>query len=151
MGFLSSYILYTSCPVFVGKGRGHKISDYFEVSTNDRLLHSSHSHSQTLVWRPHPHVPTVLVWSFIKFLLNNSSVFFLFCLCLYTLVNLPCGQFAGSSGSGTSPARGIPMLVRSSPQHSLSNPLVSTSIHLHSSPPLCLSFLSCFTVGLPAV
>uniref|UniRef100_A0A671XSG9 non-specific serine/threonine protein kinase n=1 Tax=Sparus aurata TaxID=8175 RepID=A0A671XSG9_SPAAU len=27
------------------------------------------------------------------------------------------------SGSGTSPARGIPMLVRSSPQHSLSNPL----------------------------
>ncbi|XP_030019381.1 serine/threonine-protein kinase tousled-like 2 isoform X1 [Sphaeramia orbicularis] len=31
-------------------------------------------------------------------------------------------EFAGSSGSGTSPARGIPMLVRSSPQHSLSNP-----------------------------
>uniref|UniRef100_A0A665U3V1 non-specific serine/threonine protein kinase n=1 Tax=Echeneis naucrates TaxID=173247 RepID=A0A665U3V1_ECHNA len=39
------------------------------------------------------------------------------------------------SGSGTSPARGIPMLVRSSPQHSLSNPLVSTSFHLHISPP----------------
>uniref|UniRef100_A0A671XYJ6 non-specific serine/threonine protein kinase n=1 Tax=Sparus aurata TaxID=8175 RepID=A0A671XYJ6_SPAAU len=78
----------------------------------------------------------------------SHSVFFLFCLCLYTLVNLPCGQFAGSSGSGTSPARGIPMLVRSSPQHSLSNPLVSTSIHLHSSPPLCLSFLSCFTSEL---
>lgn len=32
-------------------------------------------------------------------------------------------EFAGSSGSGTSPARGIPILVRSSPQHSLSNPL----------------------------
>ncbi|KAL6094983.1 tlk2 [Pungitius sinensis] len=32
-------------------------------------------------------------------------------------------EFAGSSGSGTSPARGVPMLVRSSPQHSLSNPL----------------------------
>ncbi|XP_054454481.1 serine/threonine-protein kinase tousled-like 2 isoform X2 [Anoplopoma fimbria] len=32
-------------------------------------------------------------------------------------------EFAGSSGSGTSPARGIPMLVRSSP-------LVSTSNHL---------------------
>uniref|UniRef100_A0A674NC02 non-specific serine/threonine protein kinase n=1 Tax=Takifugu rubripes TaxID=31033 RepID=A0A674NC02_TAKRU len=48
---------------FVGKGRGHKINDYYE--------------------------------------------------------------FAGSSGSGTSPARGIPMLVHSSPQHSLSNPLVS--------------------------
>lgn len=36
----------------------------------------------------------------------------------------PRGQFAGSSGSGTSPARGIPMLVHASPQHSLSNPLV---------------------------
>ncbi|TNN67723.1 Serine/threonine-protein kinase tousled-like 2 [Liparis tanakae] len=32
-------------------------------------------------------------------------------------------EFAGSSGSGTSPARGVPVLVRSSPQHSLSNPL----------------------------
>ncbi|KAK7919559.1 hypothetical protein WMY93_010843 [Mugilogobius chulae] len=30
-------------------------------------------------------------------------------------------EFAGSSGSGTSPARGIPPLVRSSSQHSLSN------------------------------
>uniref|UniRef100_A0A8C4E4Z9 non-specific serine/threonine protein kinase n=1 Tax=Dicentrarchus labrax TaxID=13489 RepID=A0A8C4E4Z9_DICLA len=50
-------------------------------------------------------------------------------------------------GSGTSPARGIPMLVRSSPQHSLSNPLVSTSIHLHSSLLLWLSFFNCFTVG----
>ncbi|KAG7506404.1 serine serine/threonine-protein kinase tousled-like 2 isoform X1 [Solea senegalensis] len=30
-------------------------------------------------------------------------------------------EFAGSCGSGTSPARGIPMLVRSSPQHSLYN------------------------------
>ncbi|XP_028332803.1 serine/threonine-protein kinase tousled-like 2 isoform X1 [Gouania willdenowi] len=30
-------------------------------------------------------------------------------------------EFAGSSGSGTSPARGIPLLVRSSPQHSLSS------------------------------
>uniref|UniRef100_A0AAX7UAS3 non-specific serine/threonine protein kinase n=1 Tax=Astatotilapia calliptera TaxID=8154 RepID=A0AAX7UAS3_ASTCA len=36
-------------------------------------------------------------------------------------------EFAGSSGSGTSPARSIPMLVRSSPQHSLSNPMVSTA------------------------
>uniref|UniRef100_A0A8C5GLJ9 non-specific serine/threonine protein kinase n=1 Tax=Gouania willdenowi TaxID=441366 RepID=A0A8C5GLJ9_GOUWI len=32
--------------------------------------------------------------------------------------------FAGSSGSGTSPARGIPLLVRSSPQHSLSSLLL---------------------------
>ncbi|XP_030611265.1 serine/threonine-protein kinase tousled-like 2 [Archocentrus centrarchus] len=38
-------------------------------------------------------------------------------------------DFAGSSGSGTSPARSIPMLVRSSPQHSLSNPMLQ-----HSSP-----------------
>ncbi|TWW81232.1 serine/threonine-protein kinase tousled-like 2 isoform X1 [Takifugu flavidus] len=36
-------------------------------------------------------------------------------------------EFAGSSGSGTSPARGIPMLVHSSPQHSLSNPLFQLS------------------------
>lgn len=46
----------------------------------------------------------------------------------FSSFQLPCGQFAGSSGSGTSPARGIPMLVHSSPQHSLSNPLVSTSL-----------------------
>uniref|UniRef100_A0A668TBV8 non-specific serine/threonine protein kinase n=1 Tax=Oreochromis aureus TaxID=47969 RepID=A0A668TBV8_OREAU len=38
-------------------------------------------------------------------------------------------EFAGSSGSGTSPARSIPMLVRSSPQHSLSNPMLQ-----HNSP-----------------
>ncbi|KAL3967775.1 glycerol-3-phosphate dehydrogenase [Sarotherodon galilaeus] len=38
-------------------------------------------------------------------------------------------DFAGSSGSGTSPARSIPMLVRSSPQHSLSNPMLQ-----HNSP-----------------
>uniref|UniRef100_A0A3P8P9K6 non-specific serine/threonine protein kinase n=1 Tax=Astatotilapia calliptera TaxID=8154 RepID=A0A3P8P9K6_ASTCA len=46
-------------------------------------------------------------------------------------------EFAGSSGSGTSPARSIPMLVRSSPQHSLSNPMVSTafvSVLQHNSP-----------------
>ncbi|XP_071375622.1 serine/threonine-protein kinase tousled-like 2 isoform X1 [Centroberyx affinis] len=33
-------------------------------------------------------------------------------------------EFAGGSGPGTSPARGIPALVRCSPQHSLSNPPV---------------------------
>ncbi|XP_030629110.1 serine/threonine-protein kinase tousled-like 2 [Chanos chanos] len=33
-------------------------------------------------------------------------------------------EFAGGSGPGTSPARGIPPLVRASPQHSLSNPPV---------------------------
>uniref|UniRef100_H3D1Y6 non-specific serine/threonine protein kinase n=1 Tax=Tetraodon nigroviridis TaxID=99883 RepID=H3D1Y6_TETNG len=36
-------------------------------------------------------------------------------------------EFAGSSGSGTSPAQGVPMLVHSSPQHSLSNPLFPLS------------------------
>ncbi|XP_029953647.1 serine/threonine-protein kinase tousled-like 2 [Salarias fasciatus] len=49
-------------------------------------------------------------------------------------------EFAGSSGSGTSPARGIPLLVRSSPQHSLSNllfqhgsPSSTSSAHTDSS------------------
>uniref|UniRef100_A0A8C6KPS4 non-specific serine/threonine protein kinase n=1 Tax=Nothobranchius furzeri TaxID=105023 RepID=A0A8C6KPS4_NOTFU len=36
-------------------------------------------------------------------------------------------EFAGGSGPGTSPARGIPPVVRSSPQHSLSNPPVTVS------------------------
>lgn len=58
--------------------------------------------------------------------LNVKSASFLlsgFCTLLHACP-WPRGQFAGSSGSGTSPARGIPMLVHSSPQHSLSNPLV---------------------------
>uniref|UniRef100_A0A3B3WGG1 non-specific serine/threonine protein kinase n=1 Tax=Poecilia mexicana TaxID=48701 RepID=A0A3B3WGG1_9TELE len=37
-------------------------------------------------------------------------------------------EFAGGSGPGTSPARGIPPVVRSSPQHSLSNPPVTVSV-----------------------
>uniref|UniRef100_A0AAX7UYC0 non-specific serine/threonine protein kinase n=1 Tax=Astatotilapia calliptera TaxID=8154 RepID=A0AAX7UYC0_ASTCA len=37
-------------------------------------------------------------------------------------------EFAGGSGPGTSPARGIPPVVRSSPQHSLSNPPVMVSM-----------------------
>uniref|UniRef100_A0A671WH00 non-specific serine/threonine protein kinase n=1 Tax=Sparus aurata TaxID=8175 RepID=A0A671WH00_SPAAU len=37
-------------------------------------------------------------------------------------------EFAGGSGPGTSPARGIPPVVRSSPQHSLSNPPVTVSL-----------------------
>ncbi|KAI4895045.1 hypothetical protein NFI96_016159 [Prochilodus magdalenae] len=41
-------------------------------------------------------------------------------------------EFAGGSGPGTSPARGIPPLVRSSPQHSLSNP---AALVQQSSPP----------------
>uniref|UniRef100_A0A8C9ZHW1 non-specific serine/threonine protein kinase n=1 Tax=Sander lucioperca TaxID=283035 RepID=A0A8C9ZHW1_SANLU len=39
-----------------------------------------------------------------------------------------CQSFAGGSGPGTSPARGIPPVVRSSPQHSLSNPPVTVSM-----------------------
>uniref|UniRef100_A0A8C6WYC2 non-specific serine/threonine protein kinase n=1 Tax=Neogobius melanostomus TaxID=47308 RepID=A0A8C6WYC2_9GOBI len=34
-------------------------------------------------------------------------------------------EFAGGTGPGTSPARGIPPVIRSSPQHSLSNPPVT--------------------------
>uniref|UniRef100_A0A8C6UZW6 non-specific serine/threonine protein kinase n=1 Tax=Neogobius melanostomus TaxID=47308 RepID=A0A8C6UZW6_9GOBI len=37
----------------------------------------------------------------------------------------PCQSFAGGTGPGTSPARGIPPVIRSSPQHSLSNPPVT--------------------------
>ncbi|KAM4525087.1 serine/threonine-protein kinase tousled-like 2 isoform 2-T3 [Odontesthes bonariensis] len=54
-------------------------------------------------------------------------------------------EFAGSSGSGTSPARGIPLLVRSSSQHSLSyspfqhgSPSSTGSAHTDSSS--CSSF-----------
>uniref|UniRef100_G3P2X3 non-specific serine/threonine protein kinase n=1 Tax=Gasterosteus aculeatus aculeatus TaxID=481459 RepID=G3P2X3_GASAC len=46
-------------------------------------------------------------------------------------------EFAGGSGPGTSPARGIPPVVRSSPQHSLSNPPVTVR-------PFALSSVSCF-------
>lgn len=80
-------------PFLAGKGRGHKINDYYEVSPNNNN-------------RKHPVVSLHLVH------VESSSSY-------------SCVQFAGSSGSGTSPARGIPMLVHSSPQHSLSNPLVS--------------------------
>uniref|UniRef100_A0A8C2XQA3 non-specific serine/threonine protein kinase n=1 Tax=Cyclopterus lumpus TaxID=8103 RepID=A0A8C2XQA3_CYCLU len=44
------------------------------------------------------------------------------------LLSLLVCQFAGGSGPGTSPARGIPPVVRSSPQHSLSNPPVTVSM-----------------------
>ncbi|KAK2829544.1 hypothetical protein Q7C36_017534 [Tachysurus vachellii] len=60
-------------------------------------------------------------------------------------------EFAGGSGTGTSPARGIPPVVRSSPQHSLSNPpaavqqgspssINSNTDHSHSSCPLKPAF-----------
>lgn len=47
----------------------------------------------------------------------------------YSYPFFPVGQFAGGSGPGTSPGRSVPPVARSSPQHSLSNPL-PVSIHL---------------------
>uniref|UniRef100_A0A673M4H6 non-specific serine/threonine protein kinase n=1 Tax=Sinocyclocheilus rhinocerous TaxID=307959 RepID=A0A673M4H6_9TELE len=44
-------------------------------------------------------------------------------------------KFAG--GSGTSPARGIPPVARSSPQHSLSNPPAAVSLFLTAKPLVC--------------
>ncbi|XP_016831352.1 serine/threonine-protein kinase tousled-like 2 isoform X7 [Cricetulus griseus] len=41
----------------------------------------------------------------------------------YSYPFFPVGQFAGGSGPGTSPGRSVPPVARSSPQHSLSNPL----------------------------
>uniref|UniRef100_A0A673LXG2 non-specific serine/threonine protein kinase n=1 Tax=Sinocyclocheilus rhinocerous TaxID=307959 RepID=A0A673LXG2_9TELE len=46
-------------------------------------------------------------------------------------------EFAG--GSGTSPARGIPPVARSSPQHSLSNPPAAVSLFLTAKPLVCSS------------
>uniref|UniRef100_A0A672GK55 non-specific serine/threonine protein kinase n=1 Tax=Salarias fasciatus TaxID=181472 RepID=A0A672GK55_SALFA len=52
--------------------------------------------------------------------------------------------FEVSSGPGTSPARGIPPVVRSSPQHSLSNPPVTVSTFA----PWSLLTFSCFLFPL---
>uniref|UniRef100_A0A667ZFD2 non-specific serine/threonine protein kinase n=1 Tax=Myripristis murdjan TaxID=586833 RepID=A0A667ZFD2_9TELE len=57
----------------------------------------------------------------------NYYLFFLKCLFGLSIELRVC-QFAGGSGPGTSPARGIPPVVRSSPQHSLSNPPVTVSM-----------------------
>uniref|UniRef100_A0A673M4L8 non-specific serine/threonine protein kinase n=1 Tax=Sinocyclocheilus rhinocerous TaxID=307959 RepID=A0A673M4L8_9TELE len=48
-------------------------------------------------------------------------------------------EFAG--GSGTSPARGIPPVARSSPQHSLSNPPAAVSLFLTAKPLYVLMFI----------
>uniref|UniRef100_A0A672ZZP3 non-specific serine/threonine protein kinase n=1 Tax=Sphaeramia orbicularis TaxID=375764 RepID=A0A672ZZP3_9TELE len=67
----------------------------------------------------------------ISLLLSNPSVLALSVLplnCFTLLLFLHVCQFAGGSGPGTSPARGIPPVVRSSPQHSLSNPPVTVSM-----------------------
>uniref|UniRef100_A0A8C6KKC9 non-specific serine/threonine protein kinase n=1 Tax=Nothobranchius furzeri TaxID=105023 RepID=A0A8C6KKC9_NOTFU len=58
-------------------------------------------------------IPSLTPFCFLNFYVLSSS----FHVC----------QFAGGSGPGTSPARGIPPVVRSSPQHSLSNPPVTVS------------------------
>uniref|UniRef100_A0A8C5BVF9 Tousled-like kinase 2 n=1 Tax=Gadus morhua TaxID=8049 RepID=A0A8C5BVF9_GADMO len=49
-------------------------------------------------------------------------------------------EFAGGSGPGTSPARGVPPVARSSPQHSHSNPPVTVSLLAFTS--LLLAFLT---------
>uniref|UniRef100_A0A672JHN8 non-specific serine/threonine protein kinase n=1 Tax=Salarias fasciatus TaxID=181472 RepID=A0A672JHN8_SALFA len=74
------------------------------------------------------------------FLQTKNALVLLSPSCLPHPRQPPRGQFAGSSGSGTSPARGIPLLVRSSPQHSLSNllfqhgsPSSTSSAHTDSS------------------
>uniref|UniRef100_A0AAQ4S3Z8 non-specific serine/threonine protein kinase n=1 Tax=Gasterosteus aculeatus aculeatus TaxID=481459 RepID=A0AAQ4S3Z8_GASAC len=67
-------------------------------------------------------------------LLHDNFVFFPF---IKLGSSLFTRQFAGGSGPGTSPARGIPPVVRSSPQHSLSNPPVTVR-------PFALSSVSCF-------
>lgn len=99
----------------VGKGRGHKINDYYEVSSSDTNIIGIYKEFTFCT------LSSSLLPGF-----NLKSASFLlsgFCMLLHACP-WPRGQFAGSSGSGTSPARGIPMLVHSSPQHSLSNPLV---------------------------
>uniref|UniRef100_A0A4W4EZ45 non-specific serine/threonine protein kinase n=1 Tax=Electrophorus electricus TaxID=8005 RepID=A0A4W4EZ45_ELEEL len=57
-----------------------------------------------------------------------------------------CMCFAGGSGAGTSPARGIPPVVRSSPQHSLSNPPAAVSCRFSSS-----SILNSFSHSQPLI
>lgn len=54
----------------------------------------------------------------------------------YSYPFFPVGQFAGGSGPGTSPGRSVPPVARSSPQHSLSNPL-PVSIHLEKCDTCC--------------
>lgn len=99
----------------LGKGRGHKINDYYEVSSSDTNIIGIYKEF-TFCTLSSCSLPGFNVKS-ASFLLSG------FCTPLHACP-WPRGQFAGSSGSGTSPARGIPMLVHSSPQHSLSNPLV---------------------------
>lgn len=99
----------------VGKGRGHKINDYYEVSSSLTNIIGIYKEF-TFCTLSSSSLPGFNVKS-ASFLLSG------FCTLLHACP-WPRGQFAGSSGSGTSPARGIPMLVHSSPQHSLSNPLV---------------------------
>uniref|UniRef100_A0AAR2LS06 non-specific serine/threonine protein kinase n=1 Tax=Pygocentrus nattereri TaxID=42514 RepID=A0AAR2LS06_PYGNA len=50
------------------------------------------------------------------------------------------------SGPGTNPAWGIPPLVRSSPQHSLSNPAAPVSTHRPSAADKCSDYLFCLLI-----
>lgn len=66
-----------------------------------------------------------------SYLVSNPLFFFVFFSFLFLSFSSSSSrvcQFAGGSGPGTSPARGIPPVVRSSPQHSLSNPPVTVSL-----------------------
>lgn len=101
--------------------RGHKISDYFEVSGRKWFLCCIESVSS----RTHVLYNASALGNF-SHLLSNPLI----CPLNYfpLLLSLRYCQFAGGSGPGTSPARGIPPVVRSSPQHSLSNPPVMVSM-----------------------
>uniref|UniRef100_A0A8C6KTJ8 non-specific serine/threonine protein kinase n=1 Tax=Nothobranchius furzeri TaxID=105023 RepID=A0A8C6KTJ8_NOTFU len=93
--------------------RGLKISDYFEVSVIKSFLFAPFGVALLHFFILQHFIPSLTPFCFLNFYVLSSS----FHVC----------QFAGGSGPGTSPARGIPPVVRSSPQHSLSNPPVTVS------------------------
>lgn len=83
----STYFLHLSCFYRKRERTQNKWLFWGEYKRIIQLIHSVSNHSQTWVWCLRPHVQTVPVWSFIKFFLNNNSVFFLssFLSSLYTL------------------------------------------------------------------
>lgn len=122
----TSASLWTPCLSLLGKAgaRGHKISDYFEVSGRRYFLCCSECVSN----RPHVLYNASELSNFSYLLSNPLFSILIFPLNCFPLLSLRVCQFAGGSGPGTSPARGIPPVVRSSPQHSLSNPPVTVSM-----------------------
>uniref|UniRef100_A0A672ZWI6 non-specific serine/threonine protein kinase n=1 Tax=Sphaeramia orbicularis TaxID=375764 RepID=A0A672ZWI6_9TELE len=110
------------------------ISDLSELQPMMEELHSLDPRRQELLEARFTGVGVAKVcfWvHHISLLLSNPSVLALSVLplnCFTLLLFLHVCQFAGGSGPGTSPARGIPPVVRSSPQHSLSNPPVTVSM-----------------------